>query len=100
MSEYDFQKIKVSLAQIAEAMERLSPPPIQYPDFENNNAFVWSVSPDHLKPVPNVSKIKLELLVGIDRVPIFCSKILFNFSKVYRPTMRFYGALEEWVNPL
>ena len=40
MSEYDFEKIKVSLAQIAEAMERLSPPPIQYPDFENNNAFV------------------------------------------------------------
>ena len=34
MSEYDFEKIKVSLAQIAEAMERLSPPPIEYPDFE------------------------------------------------------------------
>ena len=61
MSEYDFQKLKGSLAQIAEAMERLSPPPNEYPDFENNDAFVWNVSPDQLKPVLKVSKIKLEL---------------------------------------
>ena len=81
MSEYDFEKIKVSLAQIAEAMERLSPPPIQYPDFENNNAFVWSVSPDHLKPVPKVSKIKLELLVGIDRVRDILLENTLQFSK-------------------
>ena len=81
MSEYDFEKIKVSLAQIAEAMERISPPPIQYPDFENNNAFVWSVSPDHLKPVPKVSKIKLELLVGIDRVRDILLENTLQFSK-------------------
>ena len=35
MAEYDFQKIQGSLAQIAEAMERLSPAPIKYPDFAN-----------------------------------------------------------------
>ena len=81
MSEYDFEKIKVSLAQIAEAMERLSPPPIKYPDFENNNAFVWSVSPDQLKPVPKVSKIKLELLVGIDRVRDILLENTLQFSK-------------------
>ena len=68
MAEYDFQKIQGSLAQIAEAMERLSPAPIKYPDFTNNDAFVWNISPDQLMPVLSVSKIKLELLVGIDRV--------------------------------
>ena len=68
MAEYDFQKIQGSLAQIAEAMERLSPAPIKYPDFANNDAFVWNISPDQLMPVLSVSKIKLELLVGIDRV--------------------------------
>ena len=68
MAEYDFQKIQGSLAQIAEAMERLSPDPIKYPDFANNDAFVWNISPDQLMPVLSVSKIKLELLVGIDRV--------------------------------
>ena len=67
MAEYDFQKIQGSLAQIAEAMERLSPAPIKYPDFANNDAFVWNISPDQLMPVLSVSKIKLELLVGIDR---------------------------------
>ena len=68
MAENDFQKIQGSLAQIAEAMERLSPAPIKYPDFANNDAFVWNISPDQLMPVLSVSKIKLELLVGIDRV--------------------------------
>ena len=68
MAEHDFQKIQGSLAQIAEAMERLSPAPIKYPDFANNDAFVWNISPDQLMPVLSVSKIKLELLVGIDRV--------------------------------
>ena len=68
MAEYDFQKMQGSLAQIAEAMERLSPAPIKYPDFANNDAFVWNISPDQLMPVLSVSKIKLELLVGIDRV--------------------------------
>ena len=81
MSEYDFQKLKVSLAQIAEAMERLSPPPNEYPDFENNDAFVWSVSPDQLKPVLKVSKIKLELLVGIDRVRDILLENTLQFSK-------------------
>ena len=58
MSDYDFENLKVSLTQIAEAMERLSPPPNEHPDFENNDAFVWSVSPDQLKPVLKISKIK------------------------------------------
>jgi len=81
MSEYDFQKIKGSLAQIAEAMERLSPPPNGYPDFENNHAFVWSISPDQLKPVKKVSKINLELLVGIDRARNILLENTLQFSK-------------------
>ena len=81
MSEYDFQKIKDSLAQIAEAMERLSPPPNEYPDFKNNDAFVWSISPDQLKPVKNVSKINLELLVGIDRARNILLENTLQFSK-------------------
>jgi predicted AAA+ superfamily ATPase len=81
MSEYDFQKIKGSLAQIAEAMERLSPPPNEYPDFENNDAFVWSISPDQLKPVKKVSKINLELLVGIDRARNILLENTLQFSK-------------------
>ena len=81
MSKYDFEKIKVSVARIADAMERLSPPPIKYPDFGNDDAFVWNVSPDQLKPVLQVSKIKLELLVGIDRVRDILLENTLQFSK-------------------
>ena len=81
MAEYDFQKIQGSLAQIAEAMERLSPAPIKYPDFANNDAFVWNISPDQLMPVLSVSKIKLELLVGIDRVRDILLENTLQFSK-------------------
>jgi predicted AAA+ superfamily ATPase len=81
MSEYDFQKIKGSLVQIAEALERLSPRPSEYPDFANNEAFVWSMSPDQLKPVPQVSKLKLELLVGIDGVRNILLENTLQFSR-------------------
>ena len=81
MSEYDFQKIKGSLVQIAEALERLSPRPSEYPDFANNEAFVWSASPDQLKPVPQVSKLKLELLVGIDGVRNILLENTLQFSR-------------------
>ena len=81
MSEYDFQKIKGSLVQIAEALERLSPRPSEYRDFANNEAFVWSTSPDQLKPVPQVSKLKLELLVGIDGVRNILLENTLQFSR-------------------
>ena len=81
MSEHDYEKIKVSLTKIADAMERLSPPPNECPDFESNDAFIWSVSPDQLKPVLKVSKIKLELLVGIDRVRDILLQNTLQFSK-------------------
>ena len=81
MSEYDFQKIKGSLVQIAEALERLSPRPSEYPDFANNEAFVWNTSPDQLTPVLQVSKLKLELLVGIDGVRDILLENTLQFSK-------------------
>lgn len=56
-----------ALERIAGALERMSPPPQDKPDFEGAGAFVWHTSPDRLTPVPHVSRIGLELLVGIDR---------------------------------
>ncbi|MCR8723357.1 ATP-binding protein [Frigidibacter sp. ROC022] len=55
------------LIRIAEALERVSPPPMSAPDFGAADAFVWHVSPDRLEPVPRVSRIGVDLLVGIDR---------------------------------
>jgi predicted AAA+ superfamily ATPase len=56
-----------ALARIAAALERLAPPPAPAPDFANAEAFLWHVGPDRLDPVPQVSRVALPLLVGIDR---------------------------------
>ncbi|MXU65626.1 ATP-binding protein [Oceanomicrobium pacificus] len=56
-----------ALTRIAEALERLSPPPMGTPDLTGADAFVWHASPDRLTPVPQVNRVALDLLVGIDR---------------------------------
>ena len=81
MSEYDFKKIEIFLDQIAGAIERLSPPPSQYPSFENHDAFVWNTAPDHLKPVIQVSRVELDLLVGIDRARDILLENTLKFSE-------------------
>ena len=53
--------------RIAAALERMSPAPLEAPDFDSADAYVWHVSPDRLEPVPQVSRVDVGLLVGIDR---------------------------------
>ncbi|KDB04568.1 ATPase AAA [Defluviimonas sp. 20V17] len=55
------------MLRIAEALERISPPPGGVPPFAAADAFVWHVAPDRLAPVPRVSRVDIGLLVGVDR---------------------------------
>ncbi len=55
------------LVRIAEALDRMSPPPPRLPAFASHEAYVWHVAPDRLEPVERVARIDLGLLVGIDR---------------------------------
>lgn len=57
-----------ALLRIAEALERLSPVAQPAPDFTQADAFVWHTGPDRLVAVPQVSRVALSLLVGVDRV--------------------------------
>ncbi|WP_282601729.1 ATP-binding protein [Paracoccus sp. PARArs4] len=54
------------LTRIAEALERMSPPPRPAPDFDASTAFVWRTDPEGLVPVPDVDRQDLDLLLGID----------------------------------
>lgn len=54
------------MERIAQALERMAPAPSPAPDFAAS-AFVWHTGPDRLEPVTQVSRVPLELLVGIDR---------------------------------
>ena len=56
-----------ALTRIANALERMSPAPLDAPDFGAAEAFLWHTSPDQLEPIANVSRVDLDLLVGIDR---------------------------------
>lgn len=55
------------LERIAAALERLAPAPMKAPDFDAAEAFVWHVSPDRLAPVDQISRVPLNLLIGIER---------------------------------
>jgi len=56
-----------ALRRIAEALERLRPPPVALPDFAVTQALIWHADPDRLEPVARVNRIDLALLLAIDR---------------------------------
>jgi predicted AAA+ superfamily ATPase len=66
MSLPDSPQISDALQRIADALERLSPPPAPF-DFTVADAFLWHGDKGILSPVPVVSRVELTLLVGIDR---------------------------------
>ncbi|OUS38821.1 AAA family ATPase [Rhodobacterales bacterium 56_14_T64] len=56
-----------ALTRIADALERIAPAPLDAPDFGSASAFVWHVEPERLEPVQDISRVDLDLLVGINR---------------------------------
>jgi predicted AAA+ superfamily ATPase len=56
------------LKRIAEALERLAPAPVADPGLEAADAFVWSAERGGLEPVPQVARVDLMLLKGVDHV--------------------------------
>jgi len=55
------------LTRIADALDRLAPPPPRAPDLADADAYVWHPTPAHLAPVPRVSRVEIGLLQGIER---------------------------------
>ena len=55
------------LTRIAEALERLAPPPPGPPDLSGADAFIWHPADGRLAPVPQVSRVGIALLHGVDR---------------------------------
>jgi len=68
------------LLRIAEALERISPPPDLFNDLDAVDAFLWHVSPDRLQQVSTVSSITLDLLLGIDQARDTLLKNTYQFA--------------------
>ena len=55
------------LRRIADALDRINPPPQPAPDLAAADAFVWRTEPNWLEPVSKVAHVPIGLLVGVDR---------------------------------
>ena len=55
------------LERVAAALERLAPPPVESVNLTGADAFVWQAETGHLTPVPEVNRVPLALLKGIER---------------------------------
>jgi len=64
----DFTRLEPQLRRIAEALERLAPPPPAALDLSAGDAFVWHSESEQLMAVAKVNRVDLALLKGIDRV--------------------------------
>ena len=56
------------LRRIADALDRMAPPPAPPVDLSLADAFSWHAESDRLVPVPAVSRVDLNLLRGVERV--------------------------------
>jgi predicted AAA+ superfamily ATPase len=74
------------LARIAEALERLAPPPPGPPRLEGADAFVWQPGRSGgfmLQPVPHVARVEMGLLQGIDRAKTILLDNTMRFAAGY-----------------
>ena len=71
----------VLATRIAEALERLAPPPAAKVDLSAADAFVWQPSPALLIPVHAVSRVGIDLLLGIDRAKSILLENTIRFAR-------------------
>ncbi len=64
----DFSGLNPILERIANALERIAPPPPPAPDLTAADAYTWHTNPDGLDPIKRVSRVDMPLLQGIDHV--------------------------------
>jgi uncharacterized protein len=73
--------LHATLLRIAEALERLSPPPPSAPDFTEADAFIWEAGENRFAPVPQVNRMPLALLKSVDRMRDTLLANTLNFAR-------------------
>ena len=69
------------LTRIADALERLAPPPPNALDLSLADAFVWHPAPAHLAPVRKISRVGIDLLRGVDRQKAILVENTLRFAR-------------------
>ncbi len=69
------------LNRIANALERISPPPIKNKDFDISDGFVFEANHSFLKPVKQINRIPIDLLKGLKPQKTILINNTYNFAK-------------------
>jgi hypothetical protein len=69
------------LTRIADALERLAPPPPASLDLSQADAYVWNPSPAHLVPVRKISRVEIGLLKGVERQKTILVENTLRFAR-------------------
>jgi len=69
------------LTRIADALERLAPPPPAAVDLTGADAYVWHPSPARLTPVRKISRVDIGLLKGVDRQKMILAENTLRFAR-------------------
>ena len=72
-----------ALDRIADALERLAPPPASGPSFTEASAYIWQPDPDRLEPVETVARVDLVQLIGIERAKEILLANTLQFARGY-----------------
>lgn len=83
MTQTTAENFHPTLLRIAEALDRMAPAIAEKTDFDAADAFVWSAKTVALKPVPNVNRVDISLLQGIDQVREILLQNTLQFSGGY-----------------
>ena len=75
------QRLIDLVTRIADALERLAPPPAAPLDLAQADAFVWHPSPAHLAPVRKISRVDIALLKGVDRQKTILVENTLRFAR-------------------
>ena len=67
MSRPPAKDLHLLLRRIADALERMVPLPPALVGLDAADAFVWHAETDHLEPVPEVNRVEIGLLQGVER---------------------------------
>jgi predicted AAA+ superfamily ATPase len=69
------------LNRIANALERISPPPIESKDLDISDGFVFEANTNYLKPVNQINRIPIDLLKGLEPQKKILINNTYNFAK-------------------
>ena len=83
------QVLHIQLERIADALDRLAPPPAYSDDLTSFDGYIWHSETQSLKGIPEIQRLPLDTLIGIDQQ----KKLLLDNTRAFAQGLRANNAL-------